>query len=56
MLKSSMPRVETVADYKARLRRIALSIPQASIEAAMHNLRSRAKQVVDAKGKNIPRD
>ena len=50
------PRHETVAGYKARLRRTALAIPEAVIRKAVLSIRKRAQQVFDADGGDIPRD
>ena len=36
--------------YKARLRRVALSIPSTKVHKALKSMRKRAKAVVDAKG------
>ena len=47
---------ETLEAYKARLRRTAMAIPAGMIWKAMVSIRKRAKMVVDAKGKDIPRD
>jgi hypothetical protein len=48
------PRHETVAGYKARLRRTALAIPEAVIRKAVLSIRKRAQQVFDADGGDIP--
>ena len=50
------PRHETVAGYKARLRRTALAISEAAIRKAVLSIRKRAQQVFDADGGDIPRD
>ena len=50
------PRKESAEQYKARLRRTALAIPASVIRKAVHNIRLRARQVVDADGGDIPRD
>lgn len=46
----------TVAAYKAKLRRVAMSIPQAEIREAVLRIKDRAKAVHDAKGRDIARD
>ena len=46
----------SVAAYKARLRRVAMSIPEAEIRAAVLRIKDRAKAVHDAKGRDIARD
>lgn len=50
------PRHETVAGYKARLRRTALAIPEAVIRKAVLSIRKRAQQVFDVDCGDIPRD
>ena len=47
---------ETADAYKARLRRVAMAIPQALIRKVVLTIRDRAKAVVQAKGGHIPRD
>jgi hypothetical protein len=42
------PRGETVADYKARLRRTAMNIPAATIRKAVDSIRVRALAVIEA--------
>jgi len=56
MNHTRLKRLETVAEYKARLRRTALSIPEEMIREALECIKKRAAQVVVAKGKDIPRD
>ena len=46
----------SVAAYKARLRRVAMSIPEAEIREAVLSIKARAKAVYDAKGGDIARD
>ena len=50
------PASETVKQYKARLRRVAMRIPEAVIRKALENIKTRAQAIYDAKGKNIARD
>jgi hypothetical protein len=47
---------ETVAEFKERLRREALRTPSSVVRSAVESMRSRAKQIADAKGKDIARD
>jgi hypothetical protein len=42
------PRGETVAEYKARLRKTAMSIPAATVRKAVDSIRKRARAVVEA--------
>ena len=46
----------SVAAYKARLRRVAMSIPEAEIREAVLSIKARAKAVCDAKGGDIAHD
>ena len=50
------PRNESIAGYKARLRRTALAIPEEVIHKAVVGIRTRAQAVIDAKGGDIARD
>ena len=54
--RSPMKENETVASYKARLRRVALRLTEAVVRKAVADMRRRAQAIVDAKGGNIPRD
>ena len=56
MEKGRAPRAETVAQYKARLRRTAFSTPKEVVKKAVESIRERAKAVVKAGGGDIPRD
>ena len=47
---------ESLAQYKARLRRTAMAIPAKQIKAAVACIQTRAAMVVKAKGRDIPRD
>ena len=47
---------ETVEQFKARLRRTAMSIPAGVIRRMLANIKSRAQSIYDAKGGNIARD
>ena len=46
----------TVADYKARRRRTAMSIPAATVRKAIESIRESARAAVEAKGEDIKRD
>lgn len=50
VLASSVSKVESAKKYKARLRRVALSLPSSAIEKAMAAIRKRAEAVIKAKG------
>ena len=56
MESSRAPAGETVKQYKARLRRVAMRIPEAVIRKALESIKTRAQAIYDAKGKNIARD
>ena len=56
MLAGKAPNSETVAQYKARLRRTAFAIPNAVIEKAVANIKSRALAIYKADGGDIQRD
>ena len=47
---------ETVAEFKARLRRAALGLPKAAVQKAASSMKRRIKEVYDAKGKKIKGD
>ena len=47
---------ESQGSFKARLRRVALRTPTAIVRAAVEATRSRAKQIWEAKGRDIARD
>ena len=47
---------ETAVQYKARLRATAMAIPAPLIRAALLSIKERAKMVVGAEGRDIPRD
>ena len=47
---------ESVNAFKERLRRVAFATPAATVRAAVAAMRSRAAMIVEAKGKDIPRD
>ena len=56
-VRESAPRGrESVASFKARLRRVALGTPSAVVRAAVEAMRSRARRIADAKGTGIARD
>ena len=50
------PRGETVAQYKARLRRTALALPEALVRKAVAAMRHRARAVIAAKSGNTKCD
>lgn len=54
MAKATPKKIETVKAYKARLRRTALRLPKKFVRKAV--LAMPKQQVLEAKGKNIPRD
>jgi hypothetical protein len=56
MSKHSAPSNETQAQYKARLRRTAMNLPEAVVHKAVLSIKARAKAIVEAKGGDIPRD
>ena len=56
MFQNTPKRVETVAEYKKRLRLTALRLPAQVVSAAVRSMPTRMKAVVDAKGGNIKRD
>ena len=56
MAQKGPRRVETVTEYRARLRRTALRMPQAVVEKAVQAIKARAAAVVAAGGKDIARD
>ena len=47
---------EAAVAYKARLRATAMAIPAPLIRAALLSIKERAKMVVGAEGRDIPRD
>lgn len=47
---------ETVASFKARLRKAALSLPRAEVLKAVAAIKARAQAIIDADGKNISMD
>ena len=49
-------RNESGSDYKARLRKTALTMPRGEVKKAVQGIRKRAQQIFDADGGNIPRD
>ena len=49
-------RIETVAEYKQRMRKTGLSLPKAVVAKAVGRTATRVRMVKDAKGGNIPRD
>ena len=47
---------ESGSDYKARLRKTALTMPRAAVRKAVEAIRTRAQQIFDAGGGHIARD
>ena len=47
---------ESIADYKARLRRTALNMPRAEVRMAVEGIKKRAHAIFEAGGGNIRRD
>lgn len=56
MSKHKAPNNETQIQYKARLRRTAMNLPEAVVRKAVLSIKQRAKAIVEAKGGDIPRD
>ena len=56
MDKGKSPKKESVSQYKTRLRRTAMAIPEAVIRKAVMSIKTRAKAVVEAKGGDIAAD
>jgi hypothetical protein len=56
MDKGKIPKKESVSQYKTRLRRTAMAIPEAVIRKAVMSIKTRAKAVVEAKGGDIAAD
>ena len=55
-LASPVTRVESAKQYKARLRRVAMSLPKEPIEKALAVVRKRADAVVQARGGDLAFD
>ena len=47
---------ETAAQYKARLRRTAMSLPTSIVKAAVESIKERAKAIFENEGGDIARD
>ena len=56
MLQNTPKKLETVAEYKARLRSTALRLPRVVVSKAVNNMAARIRLVKDAKGGNIAQD
>ena len=56
MIERAPKTLETVAQYKKRLRATALRLPTQLVSAAVRSMPSRMRAVVDAKGGNISQD
>ena len=54
--KQKAPARESVDDFKARLKRAAMSIPPAVINKMLTSMVSRTRAVYDENGGRIPRD
>ena len=53
---ATRPKKEKAQTYKARLRKIALSMPRAAVKKAVQSIRARAQAIFDAEGGNIKED
>ena len=53
MQASRITRVESPAEYKARLRRVARALPREALQKAVQAIYKRAQAVVDAKGGHV---
>ena len=47
---------ENTSEYKARLRRTALTIPERVVRKMLGSIRPRAQSIYDNEGGHIPRD
>ena len=56
MTNGAPERVETVAEYKKRLRRTALRLPASLVTRAVRAMPARMQAVVNAKGYSIKND
>ena len=56
MALQAQPKCDTLTKYKARLRRVAMSIPGDVITKAVASVKKRVTMVVQAKGRDIKRD
>ena len=56
VLDRAPKKVETVAAYKARLRRAALDLPKGLVMKAVGSMPKKIKEVRDAKGGSIKSD
>ena len=56
MRKNAPVGLESAVAFKARLRRMALRTSTKTVRKAVEAMRTRAKQIWEAKGKNIARD
>lgn len=56
MAAQSAPANESRIAFKARLRRVAMGIPQSVIRAAVSKMKAKAAEVVEAEGGRIPSD
>ena len=50
------PVSETVAEYKERLRKAALTIPKGTVRKLVASMKARTQDVYERKGGHIPRD
>ncbi len=56
MMASTPKKIETVAEYKKRLRLTALRLPRAEVTKAVGKMSSKIRELKDARGGNIPSD
>ena len=56
VLKNTPKRVETVKEYKARMRKTALNLPRDIVTSALRSIPRRIQGMLDAKGGNIKGD
>ena len=56
MSKQVPPRIESMADFKCRLRRTAMNIPKAVICKMLRGMKRRMQSIYDAGGGHIARD
>ena len=56
MDRCNPPGRESLADFKARLRRVALRTPKPVVQKAVEAMKKRAQMIYDANGADIERD
>ena len=47
---------DTIAEYKKKLRRIAIRMPRKAVRLAVEQIKKRAQAIFEANGDNIARD